>query len=194
MTNLPSDIIFKGMFLILFAFLFLDNKRMKEQNERLGKDISGLSVALQTSVDTTRNGFGQMRAATATIVLSQEQANKILRGEIASIKDKWNVKINGIRSYSQVGTRYLFPIAVPGRDTIIYNNREVVYHTPQGTLYTSGDSLVGTLSISDTVRIIVSKGKREKWWKIWERRPLVTNAFMARPDGSITSLKSVLSE
>lgn len=113
---------------------------------------------------------------------------------MAVIKDRWELKIKDIRSYSQVGTRYLLPIAVPGRDTIIYNSRETVYYTPQGTLYTSGDSLVGTLSISDTVRIIVSKGKRERWWKVWERRPLVTNAFMARPDGSITSLKSVLSE
>jgi len=69
-----------------------------------------------------------------------------------------------------------------------------VYYTPQGTLYTNGDSLMGVLSLSDTVRVLVSKGKREQWWKLWKKRPLVTNVFLANPDGSVTSLKSVLSE
>lgn len=194
MTNLPFDILFKGLIVLLVIALLLDNKRVREQNERLGKDISGLSVALQTYVDTTRNGFGQMRAVTSTIVLSQEQANRILKGEMAMLRERFDVRINGLKAYTQIGTRYLIPISIPGRDTIIYNNKETVYYTPQGTLYTNGDSLMGVLSLSDTVRVLVSKGKREQWWKLWKKRPLVTNVFLANPDGSVTSLKSVLSE
>ena len=194
MTNLPFDILFKGLIVLLIIALLLDNKRVREQNERLGKDISGLSVALQTYVDTTRNSFGQMRAVTSTIVLSQEQANRILKGEMAMLRERFDVRINGLKAYTQIGTRYLIPISIPGRDTIIYNNKETVYYTPQGTLYTNGDSLMGVLSLSDTVRVLVSKGKREQWWKLWKKRPLVTNVFLANPDGSVTSLKSVLSE
>lgn len=194
MTSLPFDILFKGLIVLLIIALLLDNKRVREQNERLGKDISGLSVALQTYVDTTRNGFGQMRAVTSTIVLSQEQANRILKGEMAMLRERFDVRINGLKAYTQIGTRYLIPISIPGKDTIIYNNKETVYYTPQGTLYTNGDSLMGVLSLSDTVRVLVSKGKREQWWKLWKKRPLVTNVFLANPDGSVTSLKSVLSE
>jgi hypothetical protein len=194
MTSLPFDILFKGLIVLLIIALLMDNKRVREQNERLGKDISGLSVALQTYVDTTRNGFGQMRAVTSTIVLSQEQANRILKGEMAMLRERFDVRINGLKAYTQIGTRYLIPISIPGKDTIIYNNKETVYYTPQGTLYTNGDSLMGVLSLSDTVRVLVSKGKREQWWKLWKKRPLVTNVFLANPDGSVTSLKSVLSE
>jgi len=93
MKDLPFDILFKGLFLILFAFLFIDNKRVREQNERLGKDISGLSVALQTNMDTTRNALGQMKASTSTIVLSAEQATKILRGDVKSLKDNFSFKL-----------------------------------------------------------------------------------------------------
>ena len=194
MTNLPFDILFKGLVLLLLVVVLLDSSKVRKQNERLGKDISGLSVALQTNMDTTRNRMGQMQASTTTIILSQEQAEKILKAEAKSLKESFAYKINGLKSFTQVGSKYTLPVYVQGKDTIIYNNTEKVYYTPQGTLYTKGDSLVGAVSISDTIRIVVSKGKREQWWKIWHKRPLVTNAFMTHPDGSITQLKSVLSE
>ena len=188
------EIFFKGLIVLLFVFLVWDNSRMREQNERLGNDISGLSVALQAQTDTTRNAIGQMMAKTQTVVLSGEQAKDLLKKETKEIKERFDVRISGLKSFSQTGAKYTLPIIVPGRDTIIYNNTERVFHTPYGNLYTNGDSLRGTLSIQDTIRITVSKGKREKWWKLWEKRPLVTNAFMASPNGSITSLKSVLVE
>lgn len=188
------ELLFKGLVVLLVVFLLLDNGRMREQNERLGNDISGLSVALQIQTDTTRNALGQMMAKTQTVVLSNEQAKAILQKETKEIKERFDVRINGLKSFGQAGAQYTLPIIVPGKDTIIYNNTERVFHTPYGKLFTNGDSLEGTLSIQDTVRIIVSKGKREKWWKIWEKRPLVTNAFMSSPNGSITSLKSVLVE
>lgn len=187
-----NDILFKGLFLLLLVLLLLDNDRMRKQNERLGKDISGLSTALQVSVDTTRNAIGQMNAKTATIILSQGQANEMLKSEIRELKERFDVRINGLKSYAQIGSRYTIPVNVLGRDTIIYNNTERVYYTPQGTLYTNGDSIMGSLSITDTIRIVVSKGKREHWWKLWQKRPLVTNAFMASPNGTVTGLKSVL--
>lgn len=194
MKDLPFDIFFKGVFLILFAFLFLDNKRVKEQNERLGKDISGLSIALQMNMDTTRNALGQIQAQTSTIILSEDQATTILKNDIKKLKDDFSFKLKGLKSFTKVGSEYKLPVYVQGRDTVIYNNKEIVYYTPQGTLYTKGDSLMGQLTIKDTVRIVVSKGKREQWWKIWRKRPLVTNAFLSNPDGTITTLKSVLAE
>lgn len=191
---IPSDILFKGIFLLLLVALLYDNSRMRRQNERLGNDISGLSVALSSSVDTTRNAARQMRAQTATIVLSQEAANDLLKKEIRSIKEQFDIRIKGLKSYTQAGVTYTIPVAALGKDTIIYNNREIVYYTPYGTLYTNGDSIEGAIVLRDTIRIAVSKGKREQWWKIWKKRPIVTNAFMASPDGRITELKSVLVE
>jgi hypothetical protein len=190
LINIES--LFKGIFLALLIALAYGNNRLKKQNERLGQDVSGLSVALQAHVDTTRNSLGQMRASTSAVVLSQAQANEIIKAETRKIKDQFDVRINGLKSYIQVSSKYTIPVVVQGKDTIIYNNTETVYYTPNGTLYTKGDTLVGSIVISDTVRIVVSKGKREKWWEVWKRRPLVTNAFMSSPSGSITELKSVL--
>jgi hypothetical protein len=187
-----SDLLFKGILLALIGFLFIGNRNLKEQNERLGNDISGLSVALQSSVDTTRNKFGQMQARTQAIVLSQEQAEDLLKKETEAIKERFDVRIKGIKTFSQAGVQYTIPVAAPGKDTVIYNNTERVYYTPYGPLYTNGDSLEGVLAINDTIRIVVSKGKRKTWWKLWEKRPLETNAFMSSPNGTIRQLKSVL--
>jgi len=194
MTSLPFDIVFKGVILIALVVLLFDNGKLREQNERLGNDISGLSVALQASTDTTRNALGQMRAQTMTVVLSHEAANELLKKETRSIKEQFDIRIKGLKSYTQTGITYTLPVAALGKDTIIYNNKETVYYTPNGTLYTKGDTLIGAIAINDTVRIVVSKGKREQWWKLWKKRPLVTNAFMSSPSGSVTELKSVLVE
>ena len=178
---------------LLVALLFYNNS-IREENERLGNDISGLSSALQVYVDTTRNALGQIRAQTLTIALSEPLAQKVLKGEIEALKERFDVRINGLKSYIQLGARYSIPVYIQGKDTIIYNNKETVYYTPNGTLYTKGDTLIGAIAINDTVRIVVSKGKREQWWKIWKKRPLVTNAFMSTKNGSVTELKSVLVE
>jgi hypothetical protein len=61
-----------------------------------------------------------------------------------------------------------------------------------GKLYTRGDSLFGGITLSDTIRISVSKGKRNRWWKFWTKRPLVTNAFMSNPSGAVISLNSII--
>ncbi len=188
------ELLFKGLIVLLIVGLLWDYGRIKKQNEGLENDISGLSVALQTQMDTTRNAIGQMAAKTQTVVLSQEQANNLLQKETQDIKARFDTRINSLKSFSQAGTKYTLPIYVPGRDTVIYNNTERVYHTPYGMLYTNGDTIEGALTIQDTIRIIVSKGKREKWWQLWKKRPLVTNAFMASPNGSVTSLNSVLVE
>lgn len=194
MRGLPFDILFKGLVLLLLAVVLFDSSRVRKQNERLARDNSSLSVALQMNLDTTRNRLGQMQAATSTIILSQDQAIKILRAETKALKENFSFKISGLKSFTQVGSRYTLPVYVQGKDTIIYNNTEKVYYTPQGTLYTKGDTLMGAVEISDTIRIVVSKGKRDQWWKVWQKRPLVTNAFLSRPDGTITQLKSVLAE
>ena len=194
MRGLPFDILFKGLVLLLLAVVLFDSSRVRKQNERLARDNSSLSVALQMHLDTTRNKIGQMQAATSTIILSQDQAIKILRAETKALKENFSFKISGLKSFTQVGSKYTLPVYVQGKDTIIYNNTEKVYYTPQGTLYTKGDTLMGTVEISDTIRIVVSKGKRDQWWKVWQKRPLVTNAFLSRPDGTITQLKSVLAE
>ena len=133
-----------------------------------------------------------MQARTQAIVLSQEQAEDLLKKETEAIKERFDVRIKGIKTFSQAGVQYTIPVAAPGKDTVIYNNTERVYYTPYGPLYTNGDSLEGVLAINDTIRIVVSKGKRKTWWKLWEKRPLETNAFMSSPNGTIRQLKSVL--
>lgn len=188
--------------LILVAFLAAvlgaiayNHHLLSKENSRLREDVVGLNDALQATIDTTRNNYNQMRAETQTIVLSGNTSKQLLSNEIKDIKTSFGVKLNGIESYAKAGTKYSIPIVVKSRDTVIINKTEKIYTVEgryKGLLYTRNDSLRGEIYFQDTIRIAVSKGKREKWWKIWEKRPLVTNAFMSNPNGSITSLKSVM--
>ena len=159
--------------------------------------MKGLDVAIHSVLDTSRNRLGQMKAQVSTVVLSQDVAKDLIRDDIQKIRKDFDVKIKDVKSYTQVGTQYTVPIIVQGKDTIIREHTEKIYHFVgrySGKMVTKGDSLMGEIQLSDTLRIAVSKGKRKTWWKLWEKRPLRTNAFMSNPDGSITNFKSVLTE
>ena len=165
------------------------------ENRELRGDVSGLNEALKANIDTARNNYNQMRAQTQTIVLSGNTSKMMLSNEIKDIKSSFGVKLNGIESYAKAGTKYNIPIVVKSKDTIIINKTEKIYQIEgryKGMLYTQNDSLKGQIFFQDTIRIAVSKGKRKSWWKVWEKRPLVTNAFMSNPNGSFTELKSVI--
>jgi len=191
---ISTDLIIKGGIIALLVFLIVENRILRKQNDILSEDVSGLSVAIRNSMDTSRNRFGQMEARTKTILLSQDQAQEYLSTELKDIKARFDTRINGLRAYMQTGLRYTVPVLAPGRDTTIYDRTEKVYYLPEGKLYTKNDTLYGTISISDTVRVVVYKGKRDKWWKIWKKRPLVTSAYQTNPDGTFTQLKSVLAQ
>ena len=183
----------------LLAFLYLAyiHYAIRKENQILKSDMKGLDVAIHSVLDTSRNRLGQMKAQVSTVVLSQDVAKDLIREDIQKIRKDFDVKIKDVKSYTQVGTQYTVPIIVQGKDTIIREHTEKIYHFVgrySGKMITKGDSLMGEIQLSDTLRIAVSKGKRKTWWKLWEKRPLRTNAFMSNPDGSITNFKSVLTE
>lgn len=183
----------------LLAFLYLAyiHYAIRKENQILKSDMKGLDVAIHSVLDTSRNRLGQMKAQVSTVVLSQDVAKDLIREDIQKIRKDFDVKIKDVKSYTQVGTQYTVPIIVQGKDTIIREHTEKIYHFVgrySGKMVTKGDSLMGEIQLSDTLRIAVSKGKRKTWWKLWEKRPLRTNAFMSNPDGSITNFKSVLTE
>lgn len=183
----------------LLAFLYLAymNYAIRKENQVLKSDMNGLNVSIHSVMDTSRNRLGQMKAQVSTVVLSQDVATDLIREDIQKIRKDFDVKIKDIKAYTQIATRYTVPIVVQGKDTIIREHTEKIYHLGgrySGRMITKGDSLMGELHLSDTLRIAVSKGKRKTWWKVWKKRPLVTNAFLSNPDGSITNFKSVLTE
>jgi hypothetical protein len=171
--------------------------RLHAENERLRTDVSGLSVALSNTVSVVRSESGKVRAETKTIKLSQDAATDYLSQDIRNLKEEFRVKLKDIKTYTQIGTSYTSPVQSKGRDTVILQTIEKVYHLGgniSGSVYTKGDSLLGKVAISDTIRVTVSKGKRKNWWRVWEKRPLVTNAFLNNPAGDVTELKSVVVE
>lgn len=191
------DTIIKAIVAILIGCLYYDYSRLRKQNEVLSHDIAGMNVAIKNVMDTTRNGIGQMRAEVQTISLSKDQAKTILAEDIKKLKSDFGFRVTDLKTYIESNNDYKIPVVVQGKDTVIYNNTEKVFYMNgryKGMLYTKGDTLTGNIAFTDTIRITVSKGKREKWWQLWKKRPLVTNAFMSHPDGTITSFKSVLAE
>lgn len=182
---------------LAFLYLAYNHYALRKENQMLKSDIKGLDVAIHSAMDTSRNGMGQMRAQVSTVVLSQDVATDLIRDDIQKIRKDFDVKIKDVKAYTQVGTQYTIPIIVHGKDTVIREHTEKIYQFVgrySGKMITKGDSLLGELKLSDTLRITVSKGKRKSWWKVWKKRPLVTNTFLSNPDGSITTFKSVLVE
>lgn len=193
--NIPINLILIVLLAIIIGALGWNYSYTVGENRRLRDDVKGLNVALLATMDTTRNAYNQMRAETQTIVLSETESRRFLSGEIQNIKNGFGVRLQGIESYTKAGVKYTVPVVVRSRDTIIFNRVEKIYAIDSGRagmLYTRNDSLIGNIHLNDTIKIAVSKGKRQRWWKLWEKRPLVTNAFMSSPRGTVVSLNSVV--
>jgi len=192
------DVAFKLTFVGLFLLLLFLANGIRKDNRTLRNDLDGLNVAINNQMDTTRNKLGQMKAEVKTVVLSEESSRKLLSEDLSNLRKDFGFKVSGLKTYIEMQSEHRIPVIIEGRDTIIERNTEKVFYMNdgiyKGVLHTKGDSLIGNLSISDTVRIVVSKGKREHWWKIWKKRPYVTNAFLSNKDGSVTALKSVITE
>jgi hypothetical protein len=191
-----TNAIIIGMIAVVICGMIYSYCAIREENRILKQDVSGLQTALDASIDTSRNELKQIRATVGTIVLSEDVTTKVLEKEIKQIKNNFGVKLSGIESYTKAGLKYAVPVVLKSRDTIIINKLEKVYTMSSafgtGKLYTRGDSLFGGITLSDTIRISVSKGKRNRWWKFWTKRPLVTNAFMSNPSGAVISLNSII--
>lgn len=175
---------------IAFNFYFL-----RRENQKMRGDIEGLNAALDNSIKVYKAESGKILAQTKTIRLSQDAARDYLTSDIKKLKEDFGVRINGLKTYTQIGTSYAAPVQAKSRDTIILHTVEKIYSlngSLSGSVYTKGDSLFGKVVINDTIRVTVSKGKRDRWWKLWEKRSLVTNAFMTNKNGMVTELKSVL--
>jgi hypothetical protein len=184
---------------IACALLYLSFSviQLRKENEILKGDVSGLSVALNNAVTVARSESGKAMAMSKTIQLSQDAAKDYLSQDIKNFRDEFRVKIKDLKTYTKIGTSYNAPVQAKGRDTLILQTIEKIYNlngNVSGSVYTKGDSLFGKVVIEDTVRITVSKGKRKQWWKVWEKRPLVTNAFLSNKSGTVTDLKSVIVE
>jgi hypothetical protein len=170
---------------------------LTKENAQLRGDVAGLHTAISGHIDTSRNDFGQMRGEIKTVILSEENSTELLRGDLEKLRKDFKFTVKGIKDYTEVGTSTSIPIAVRGRDTLIIERPSKVYPITGryvGSLIAIGDSLVGGITFADTVKVVVSKGKREKWYAFWKKRPIVTNAFLSNPDGSITNLKSIRTE
>jgi hypothetical protein len=195
---MSADNIFKLCFTGLLIVLLALTRGVWDENKRLRGDIEGLGVALNNTMDTTRNKYGQIRAQVRSILLSNDEATRLLRADIEKLKNDFGFRVSGLKTYIEASSKYKIPVIIQGKDTVIERATERVYYMNEGsytgTLWTKNDTLLGTISLSDTIRIVVSKGRRDSWWKIWKKRPLVTNAFLSNKDGSITGLKSVISE
>lgn len=195
-NNLLTSTVILVVLAILFGAVAFNYHLLNKENKELRQDIYGLNEALKANIDTTRNNYSQMRAQTQTIVLSENTSRQMLSGEIRDIKTGFGDRLKGIEAYTKTAVKYTTPIIVKSKDTIIIDRLEKVYTIDQsrygGMLYTKNDSLLGNIYFKDTVQIVVSKGRRESWWKIWQKRPIVTNAYMSNPNGSITEIKSVL--
>jgi trigger factor len=188
----------------------VDLRSAFEEKERewlikdLGVDGSDASLDKKYTMTIVKVGLVEKRelneeffkeAIPTNVIHTEEEMRHLIREDIQKIRKDFDVKIKDVKAYTQVGTQYTVPIIVQGKDTIIREHTEKIYHFVgrySGQLVTKGDSLMGEIQLADTLRIAVSRGKRKSWWKVWEKRPLRTNAFLSNPDGTITELKSII--
>jgi len=194
--NIFSIIVIGALMLLVYKYV-----NLVKQNNELKEDLDGIQMSINANIIKTENLKGQVQAEAKTVILSQETANSFLRADMERLRRDFKFKVNSPKDYTEVNTATSIPIAIQGRDTLII---ERMIEKPSkaypmkgryvGTLFAIGDSLIGKISFNDTVRVVVSKAKRENWWQFWKKKPLKTDVFLSNPDGTVTNLKSIRTE
>lgn len=134
-----------------------------------------------------------LQMATAPVAaMSRETFDQLVKEEITSLKSEFGTKLNRIEQFQRISTQTTKKQRIAGRDTVLVIERPGLpadtvvarlfkardrYFQRSDTLV--GDTLRTGVDFRQDLKVAIRKGKREKWWKFWKKRPLEGQLFTA---------------
>lgn len=192
-SRLKQILISAGVVLVLLSvcavlgYLYVA-ERGKSERERQNV------IALTAEADTLRTKSGKLA-----------YDNRVLRVELSDLRDgavpelqreieELKIKLRRAESMSQTVVLTTDTLTVELHDTVVFRNTDTVRilrfdYSDEFTHisgYSDNDTAIRiTYATTDSIVQVVYKGKRDKWWRIFSKRPLHQRIYSKNPHSTI---------
>jgi hypothetical protein len=174
--------------LVLFAagFIILQQHRAIQKIEI---ENTSLQQMILPSLKIIESKSGKEMSTTPVAGLSQETLRAVIKLQLDSLKSEFRVNFRSIEQYQRIQTQTIRRQRMPGKDTLIVVYRNSRMDTIPAKIFRGNDNYFSTESLlmEDTLntrtkvrqdlQVVIQKGKREKWWKFWKKRPIEGQLF-----------------
>jgi hypothetical protein len=161
-----------------FALLTIAAINQCDRNKKIRTERDGLKNIVTHSIDTGRNKLGEPHATVPVVELS-ESTLRTVTPELDSIESRFNTSTKRVITFISIQTERNNYLRLAGKDTIMDGDTVKYFKSKTATYIQKKDSLiVSEKSGVKNTYVVIRKGKRTKWWKVWSKRPTMANVYI----------------
>jgi hypothetical protein len=196
MKNTWQILLLKILIACLIVFAAYDYINIKKSLKT--KSVTITSLLSENQSYRTKNGEIALQNNLLKVTRKElKESNNQLIAEIENLK----IKIKNVQTINSTATQTNIEIKTEIRDSIIYEKSIDTIYVNQVKTFTYTDNwskITGLIEIDsislnysthDTIINVLSKGNRKKWWKVWEKRPIIQTVTNKNPHSKITYSK-----
>jgi hypothetical protein len=183
-----------GLLMLLGIALLLGFEIAMDKIHTLEKENTGLKTVISSQKEDFKGKSGQMMARLEVAELGKKTLENLVKKQIDSLRKEFGQPLKQIQQYQEINTNTINHLMMSGSDIKLLNasgdsstvkvfKYQDKWTKRQDTL--EGNTLRSSSSIRNDLKILVRKGKREKWWQIWKDRKLVAEVFSGNPNTKI---------
>ena len=192
-SRLKQILIASAVFVVLAAtcavlgYLYVAEHNKYERQQRN-------VVALTTEADTLRTRNGQLALDNGVLQLQVRELRDGAVPELEREIDNLRLKLRRVESYSNTVVLTTDTLTVERLDTLVVRNTDTVRilqfeYSDEFTRisgYSDNDTALRiSYATTDSIVQVVYKGKRTKWWRIFQPRPLHQRIYSKNPHTTI---------
>ena len=158
-----------------------------ERTRKIRTERDALITHTTQTLDTGRNDKGEPYATVPVIELSKSTF-RLVNPELDSIEQRFNTSTKRTVTFISIETERNRYLRLAGKDTVIGSDTVKYFAAKNSTYIQKGDSLiVQERSGKVNTYVVIRKGKRDKWYKIWTKRPVQASIYIT---DSLVSIKN----
>ncbi|MBR6066739.1 MAG: hypothetical protein IKP45_02970 [Bacteroidales bacterium] len=171
----------------VLGYLYVSERNKYERQQRN-------VIALTTEADTLRTRNGQLALDNGVLHLQVAELRDGAVPELQREIENLRLKLRRIESYSQTVVLTTDTLTVERTDTLVIRDTDTVRilhfdYTDEFTHisgYSENDTAISiTYATTDSIVQVVYRGKRTKWWRIFQPRPLHQRIYSKNPHANI---------
>lgn len=187
-----------GLVLCAAGYIIVEQHRAIQ---KIQIENTSLQQMVLPYLKVSQSKTGKEMATTPVGGLSQETLRSVLKLQLDSLKSEFRVNFRSIEQYQRIQTQTIRRQRLPGKDTVIvvYRNNRMdsipakVFRGSDNYFSTESLLMEDTLNTKTKVRqdlqVVIQKGKREKWWKFWKKRPIEGQLFTSDTGTHVNDFK-----
>lgn len=174
--------------LVFFGAFWLDLTRKEIRKKE--KEIEGLKGLIIPKLEIIEGNTGRVMARVPVAEVSRETLHLVMKQQLDSLQREFSLNFKRIEQYQRIQTLTSRKERIRAKDTFfLVQIPGMLPDSVPARLFRSGDRFFqrSDTLMGDTLRtgvqfrqdlqVAIRKGKRQKWWQLWKKRPLRGELF-----------------